>query len=294
MAVTTALLPIQWAIGEVNALLYIITLHLSVAVAVMAHNHNHVRTFKSKRLNAAMDYWITIFYGFPAFAWIPTHNLNHHNFNNREGDYTITYRVSESNNLFTLLTYPTISGIYQQPPTRAYLKKLWGKNRQRFWFSVSQYVVVAVYLAIFFAIDWKKALLFVFIPQQVSLMAVLVFNYIQHIHANEESEWNHSRNFVGWALNALLFNNGYHTIHHFKPGLHWSVLPREHAKIDHLIEPELKERSFWWYMIRVYILGIFFPRFRTRNMRLERIRAAQASAETVAAAEPVAPSAAGA
>jgi beta-carotene hydroxylase len=272
MFVAIALLLVQWSLDELNPFLFVLALHMGVAASVIAHNHNHLRTWKSKALNVVTDYWITLFYGFPAFAWIPTHNMNHHKRNNREGDYTITYRLSERNNLFTLLTYPTISGLYQQQPTTQYLRHLWRKRRSRFLYSVSQYVVLAIYLGILFALDWRKALLYAFIPQQFGLMAVLIFNYIQHVHADEESRWNHSRNFVGWALNAFLLNNGYHTIHHEKPGLHWSVLPEEHAKIASQIDPALAERSFWWYMIRVYLLGIFVPRFRTRSMRLARLQ----------------------
>jgi hypothetical protein len=59
---------------------------------------------------------------------------------------------------------------------------------------------------------------------QVSLFAVLIFNYVQHVHADEESRYNHSRNFTG-LLNAMLFNNGYHTIHHEHPGVHWNETP---------------------------------------------------------------------
>jgi fatty acid desaturase len=272
MALTTAILPVQWMLGGVNPVLYPVCLILAVAVSVIAHNHNHVRTFKSKRLNAAMDYWITIFYGFPAFAWIPTHNLNHHAETNGDRDYTKTYRYSEANNIVTLLTYPTISGFFQQRPIREYLKKLWGKNRERFWFSFSQYILLGSYLAVAFIVDWEKALWYIFIPQQVSLFAVLIFNYVQHVHADEESSLNHSRNITGWGLNALLFNNGFHTAHHEQPGLHWSKTPELHAELAPQIDPALNERSFWWYIVRVYILGLFVPRFRTKSMRLARLQ----------------------
>ncbi len=120
-------------------------------------------------------------------------------------------------------------------------------------------------------LDWQKALLFVIIPQQVSLFSVLVFNYVQHVHANEESEWNHSRNFTGF-LNFLLFNNGYHTIHHHKAGLHWSTVPEAHKEIEHNIDHVLLERSFWWFILRSYFLSIFIPKFRTNSMRLNRLR----------------------
>lgn len=69
----------------------------------------------------------------------------------------------------------------------------------------------------------------------------------------------------------MLFNNGYHTIHHKAPGIHWSATPHAQEKILHLIDPSLNERSFWWYMTRVYVLAPFHPRFRSVSKRLERM-----------------------
>ena len=269
--ITTALFIAQWMWLGVNPFIYTWFLFMSVAVAVMTHNHNHLPMWRSKVMNVLTDWWLTVFYGFPIFAWIPTHNKNHHKFNNREGDDSITYRVSEKNNFLTLVSYPTISGYYQQKAIMVYLKEMKANNKEKFWVSISQYVVLVLWVAAALIIDWEKALLFVIIPQQVSLFSVLIFNYVQHVHANEESEWNHSRNFTGF-LNFLLFNNGYHTIHHHKAGLHWNKVPEAHREIEKNIDPILLERSFWWYIFRSYILSIFIPKFRTNSMRLERMR----------------------
>ena len=271
MAVTTALLIVQWSRDSFSPLLFIACLFMAVSVAVIAHNHNHLTIWKSKTLNAFTDYWLTLFYGFPAFVWVPTHNQNHHKFNNREGDYTITYRYTEKTNLFTLLTYPTVSGLHQQKAIGGYLKKQYRINRSRFWFCISQYLLLLSFLAAAFAIDWQKALLYIFIPQQVSLFVVLIFNYVQHVHTDEESPVNHSRNIVGPVMNWLLFNNGLHTVHHDNPGQHWSKAPAAHAKIAGKIDPRLNEQSFWWFMIRVYILGLFSEKARSSSMRLERM-----------------------
>jgi fatty acid desaturase len=232
--------------------------------------------WNSKKLNVLTDWWMTVFYGFPVFAWIPTHNKNHHRFNNRDGDDSITYRISEKNNFLTLVSYPTISGYYQQKAILDYLKLMKSKNKEKFYLSLSQYAILISWVAAAFILDWHKALLFVIIPQQVSLFSVLVFNYVQHVHANEESEWNHSRNFTGF-LNFLLFNNGYHTIHHETAGLHWSKIPEAHQKIENNIDPVLLERSFWWYIIRSYFLSVFIPGFRTISMRLLRIKRMESS-----------------
>ncbi len=169
--------------------------------------------------------------------------------------------------------YPSVSAFHQQKPIRAYLSKQYRINKKRFWFCISQYVVLVAFLGAAFLIDWKKALLYIFIPQQVSLYVVLIFNYVQHVHADEDSSVNHSRNIVGPLMNWLLFNNGLHTVHHDNPGLHWSKAPAAHAKIAADIDPRLNEQSFWWFLIRVYILGMFSSEARGSSMRLERIAA---------------------
>ncbi len=278
MALTTGLFILQWTSIGVHWLTYTIYLFLSVSVAVITHNHNHVRMWKSDFMNTLQDWWLTVFYGFPVFAWIPTHNKNHHKMNNRLGDYTITYRFSEKNNLVTLLTYPTISGYYQQKAIKEYLKAMYNSKKGRFFLSMAQYAVLVVWIAAFLFIDWQKAIWFVIIPQQVSLFSVLIFNYVQHVHANEESEWNHSRNFTG-HLNFMLFNNGLHTIHHETAGLHWSQVPEEHKKIEKNIDSSLLERSFWWYIFRNYVLGLFNNKFKTDSMRLRRIEAERRAAK---------------
>ncbi len=269
--VTTAMFIAQWLWIGVNPFFYAWYLFMSVAVSVMTHNHNHLPMWESKRMNTLTDWWLTVFYGFPIFAWIPTHNKNHHRFNNRKGDDSITYRLSERNNFLTLISYPTVSGFYQQRAITSYLKDIRKTNPVKFRLCISQYVVLIVWVAAALILDWQKALLFVIIPQQVSLFSVLIFNYVQHVHANEESAWNHSRNFTGF-LNVILFNNGYHTIHHHKAGLHWSKARDAHKEIEKNINPDLLEKSFWWYILRSYILSLFIPKFRTISMRLERLK----------------------
>jgi fatty acid desaturase len=272
MAVTTVLLIVQWNRAAIQPVLYVWCLFMAISVAIIAHNHNHVPMWRSRLLNILTDYWLTLFYGFPAFGWIPTHNKNHHLRNNRAGDYTITYRVSEKNNLFTLLSYPSISSYFQQKPIADYLKKQWHSDRRKFWLAATQYLLLGIYYAGAFFLSWKKALLLIVIPHQVSLFSVLIFNYVQHVHADEESEYNHSRNFTG-LINLMLFNNGFHTIHHKSPGIHWSLTPAAQDKILHLIDPSLHERSFLWYILRVYLLAPFHSGFGSVSRRLQRINA---------------------
>ncbi|MFY0650955.1 MAG: fatty acid desaturase [Cyclobacteriaceae bacterium] len=283
MTASTVLFFYLWTAPGFNWGLYIVYLYLAVTFSVFAHNHNHLPVWKSEFMNQIHSCWITIFYGFPIFAWIPTHNRNHHRYNNTEPDYTKTYMVSEKNNLWTLLIYPTLSGMAQQKAVFTYYKSLFGSDWKKFTYYSLQIISLLIFTVGAFILDWQKALIYVFIPQQVSLNAVLVFNYVQHVHADEESEFNHSRNIVGWPLNFFLFNNGLHTIHHMNPALHWSETPAAHAEIEAKISPELKEKYFFGYLFKAYILGIFIPSMRTKSMRLARKAKEQQEATLVTA-----------
>lgn len=276
MAITTAMFVYQWNNGfgftPINVAIYIVYLHFSVAVSVMAHNHNHINMWNSKPLNVLTDWWLTAFYGIPVFCWIPTHNRNHHRYNNKPEDYTSTFKNYEDNTLFTLVSYPGVSSYYQiKEGIIPYMKNLLKTDKKIFWEYIIQTVVLVAWIAVFVVLDWKKAILYVVIPQQVSGYFVMIFNYVQHVHADEESKWNHSRNFMG--VNLFLFNNGYHTVHHEKAVMHWSESPAAHAKVAHLIDPKLIEKSFWGYIFRVYIFGPIFPNLKTKSMRLQRIAA---------------------
>jgi len=277
MVITSALFAYLWLSGIqmgslLHVALYVLLLFMSVTVSVMAHNQMHVPMWKSSVLNVITDMWITCFYGFPVFAWIPTHNRNHHRFTNKEPDNTRTYRFSEANNFWTIVTYPSISGSVQLWAIKEYLKERWKLNKKEFFYCILQITVLVSWYAVFFYINWLFALLYVVIAHQVALYVVMFFNYIQHVHADEESEYNHSRNIVG-PLNFFLFNNGLHTVHHMNANLHWSKLPEAHKKIEHLIDPALNEKSFWGYLFKAYILSVFVTKYKTKSLRLKRMGA---------------------
>lgn len=270
IAITTGFFIANWLSPKLNWYYYIGSLFMAMSVTSMVHNHNHVSVFKSRILNFIYEQWLTIFYGYPVFAWKPTHNQNHHVYGNREGDMAPSYMVGEGNNLLTLIRYPMASGSVQQKINIKFIKGLWKTNRKRFYYYISQFVSLALFIGAAFLINWKKALLYVIIPQQVALNIVLVFNYIQHVHCDEESRWDHSRNITGPVMNYLLLNNGFHTVHHENPRLHWSESRAAHYKVAHKMDPRVNEPSYVWYMFRTYILGIFFKSARTENMRAER------------------------
>ena len=267
LAFMTGLFFYQWhAPGLMNLWLYPLSILMGVTAAVISHNQNHLPMWKSRPLNLLTNYWIGIFYGHPAIGWVPTHNQNHHKYNNSEGDLSISPRIFKGNHLLALLVYPTITSFAQTPAIRSYVWGLRKTNRSLYWEAISEYVVFFGLMVLGFWLDWRKALVLMLIPQQVALFTIQAFNFCQHIDCDKDSEWNHSRNMVGYWVNLVLFNNGIHTVHHFKPGIHWSELPALHAEHAHKIDPELLQSNMFSWLFRTYILSIFYPAAKPRSL----------------------------
>ncbi len=268
LVLAPGLVAIQYARPDLVKYLFWVSCYFSIATSTIAHNHNHSPTFHSKKLNSLFGNWISLIYGFPTFAWIPTHNLNHHKYVNTEGDATITWRFTNRHNAFVAATYFFVSAYYQQYPTKAFIEKVKEKNPALYNRIIGQYAFWAggyvALLVLAIRLHGLTTGLYVFlmsvgVPAIVALWTVHLFNYEQHVHTDPWSKHNHSRNFVSPVLNFLLFNNGYHTAHHENPGLHWSKLPDAHAKIEALIDPVLKQKSVWWYWFKQYVLAAVLP-----------------------------------
>lgn len=246
--------------------------YFALACGVIAHNHNHCPIFESRSLNQIFSNVISIFYGYPAFAWIPTHNMNHHRYVNRPGDATITWRYSNRHNAFVAVTYFFISSYWQGQPIREFIVKAKEKNHKVYQQIMLQYAVfISAHLG-FLATGivlygWRGGLyiyaMALFVPSFFALWTIMLFNYEQHVHTDPWSKHNHSRSWDGRSLNFFLFNNGFHAAHHEAPGVHWSRLKDMHEKLVPKIDPRLVHRGIFGYFFRQYVLAFIFPEVGT-------------------------------
>jgi beta-carotene hydroxylase len=264
-----------------------VSLYLGACAGVFSHNQNHCPAFKSRRVNVFYAAWLGVFNLFPVFMWIPTHNLNHHRYVNKAGDATITWRYSTKNTWLIASTYYFVSVYWQRAPIREYLRNARRTRPQLYREAIVQYVAAlgghGVLLALAVALRGARiggmAYAFGFlVPAIFAEWHAIFFNFLQHVHCDPWSDYNHSRNFVSKLGNWLLFNNGYHTVHHAKPGLHWSELPRAHLQIADRIHPELNQRTVIGFCLRAYLLGACNERFRTRQVGLPAYQRADPSA----------------
>jgi fatty acid desaturase len=191
---------------------------------------------------------------YPVSANVPAHNLVHHGFaDDGQPDWADPAQVRFRWNLLNLLHFPNVAG----PTTFAGVvrwKALRGKAAFRRAYAIESAFAFGL-TAILLACDFWTALFFVVVPQLWGARWFLRINLIQHDGCDLASEVNHSRNFVGTVFNFFMMNNGFHTIHHDKAGLHWTELPRAHREeIAPAIDPRLEERSMIGYLVRTYLL----------------------------------------
>lgn len=272
VAIAPTLVAIQYARPELVPYLCWFSGYFALACGIIAHNHNHCPTFANKRVNAVFANTISIFYGYPTFAWIPTHNLNHHRYVNTAGDATITWRYTNSHNAFVAATYFFVSSYFQSGPINEYIRKARQKNPALFRRILTQYAVWGgAHVGMFALGAWLYDASTGFylwgmtmgLPALFALWTIMLFNYDQHVHTDPFDKYNHSRSFTGKLLNFLLFNNGFHYIHHEYPGTHWSKAEELHWQVHDKIHPSLALKSVWWYWFKQYVLAVFVPSLGT-------------------------------
>ena len=235
--------------------LFLAACYFSFLNAVVIHNHLHQGVFQSKRLNMVWRAILSFGALYPASANIASHNLVHHHFDDDgQPDWAAPEHVSFRWHFLNLLHFPNVAG----PQTFAGVGR-WISVQDRPEFS-RQYTYETVFAfgltGLLLLADFWGALFYVVMPQLWGARGILRINLIQHDRCDVTTDWNHSRNFVGRAFNWIMCNNGYHTIHHNRAGLHWSELAEHHARdVVPRIDPRLDERSMVRYLLRTFFFG---------------------------------------
>lgn len=222
--------------------------------AVITHNTIHCPVFVSRTVNRVFQVVLSLTYGNAVSAYVPGHNLSHHKHVQTTKDVMRTTKVRHTWNLLNMIQFAPKIAIAIMKNDAAYVGAMKGTHKKWFVQYRIETATVLVTTIALFILDWKKALIYWFIPHIYAAWGIISMNYLQHDGCDIDHPYNHSRNFVGRLVNWWTFNNGYHGIHHDKPGLHWSLLPQAHADIYHgNIDPRLEERSMFLFLVRTFI-----------------------------------------
>lgn len=225
-------------------------LYCSYLAGVLTHNHNHLPVFHGRAANVAYGAWLTVFYGFPIVSWLPTHNQNHHRHHDGEGDATSTRRLAPVDGLLAALCYPLRSSYHQLPELARFARGAFrARSRHRTRIVLESAALVGVHTAALAAFVARHdaapgALAYFFalgLPALLGTYWMMLTNYLQHVGCEPSSAHDHSRNFVSPLFNWFVFDNGFHTVHHEHPTVHWSRCRALHATVAARIRPELDQ-----------------------------------------------------
>ncbi|MBS2025314.1 MAG: fatty acid desaturase [Deltaproteobacteria bacterium] len=221
---------------------------------ISGHNAMHAPVFTSKGLNRLWQVVLSLTFCYPVSAFVPVHNLSHHMHLQTPRDVLRTTEVRHRNNLLNLLHHVLMAGAHIHALNAVYLWRIHQKKRAWFLQARLEIIAVLLYGSTLITLSGARFFEWVFLPALIGQLMIFGFGHVQHDGTDEQSEFNHSRNFKGRLFNWLIFENAYHTIHHNQPGLHWSKSPEVHAKlIAPHIHPALDQQSVLAYMWRTYV-----------------------------------------
>lgn len=252
------LFPLPWWAGVP---LWALTVVFAFVGAVSTHNVIHCPMFYRPALNETWRLVQTVWYGQPVSLYVPVHNHSHHKHTQTRKDLTRTTKVDHRWQLLNLL-----HGAQWQRAASRDVKLYFAAQEQEGGRIVRQFrtelaVLVVVY-GVLALIDWRLWVLYVVLPHVLGTFGIRAINFLQHDGCDYDLHgYDHSRNFTGRFFNWLFLNNGFHTIHHMRPGLHWSVLRERHAA---LVAPHIHAALDVDHFGRWFLWNIVWPGRRQR------------------------------
>jgi fatty acid desaturase len=238
-------------VGVLSAVVcFLANVFLVLVTSLINHNHRHCLIFTSSFLNRAMNVLITFGMLAPSTRLHAVHSLNHHrHFANGE-DWASYHLVKpDLRGLARTLRYLLSACLLiRRKRTSLQLNSSLRQDLKVERTALAVYVVGLALVAPPWALAWLIG------SCATGLLLLLLANLVNHDGCDLVSDHDHSRNFTSSIENFFFFNNGYHTIHHARPGTHWSEYPALHAtETRPKMSPSLEHRSFLVHLFTTYL-----------------------------------------
>jgi len=233
----------------------------SFACACITHNAMHARVFVQRAHEQVLRLVLSVAYGHPVSTFIPGHNLSHHRHTQSRKDPMRTSKVRYRWHVLNVLLFQlAVTRDVFRMDMRFLNMQRRGSAHDRACFvrTCLEWCVVVMSNLGLGLLDWRRFLLYVYIPHIAAQWGIVTMNMLQHDGCDAHTPpaavgFNTSRNFTGGLLNFLTFNNGFHTAHHLHPSMHWSLLPASHATIAHKIHPALNQTCMASYVFTTFV-----------------------------------------
>lgn len=199
---------------------------------LMFHCICHRKCFRRRNqwMHTYITWLVCPFFGHAPEGYFSHHIGMHHIENNMEDDTSSTmgYQRDSARGFLAYFFKFLFVGVKN---TLLYLyhrrkKKLYSR------FTAGEYIYMAFCIAMCF-VNLKATLLIFIVPLLFARLVMMLGNWTQHsfIDSGDPSNlYTNSINCINTKYNDVCWNDGYHIIHHLRPGMHYTDMPAEFLK----------------------------------------------------------------
>ncbi|MEI9911296.1 MAG: fatty acid desaturase [Bacteroidota bacterium] len=211
---------------------YISQLYFKGRFGLMLHCICHRKCFKQpyQWLHTYITWFVCPFFGHAPEGYFSHHLGMHHIENNMPDDTSSTMpyqRDSVRGFLIYFFTFlfvgvkNTILYLYHRKRKKLYMR-----------LTLGEYVYLAFCIGMCF-VNLKATLLIFIVPLLFARLVMMLGNWTQHAFidgTNPDNLYTSSINCINTKYNDICWNDGYHIIHHLRPGMHYTEMPAEFLK----------------------------------------------------------------
>jgi len=194
---------------------------------LMIHNITHRRLFRKRYrlLNNYVIWFVGPFFGHTPETYFVHHVGMHHEENNMEDDASSTLPYQRDSvidfikyylNFIFLGFRDTFMYLFNRKKKKYYMRLTYGEG------------AYFIFCCAMCFVNLKAALLVLIIPVLLSRLVMMLGNWTQHAFVDPEDPANMYRNCytcINTSYNKKCWNDGYHLMHHLKPGAHYTDMP---------------------------------------------------------------------
>lgn len=242
--------------SEAPLLLRIVLFTLTAFWAAVAnHTHRHRAFTNSDALNRLLNLLLTLMTGAPSTRLHAVHMYNHHRYYKEKDDWSGHHLAGNTRGTLRAVRYLTSSTL-----------RMWGQRkslrldpRELRAIKIERACLLLFIVCCLYVWGVTSFALVVLPAWILSWGLLLMANLANHDRCDLNSQANHSRNFLNPIENWLLFNNGYHAVHHLTPGLPWWELPKAHRRLHSSEELRFERNSFFGFLVSEYLGHVSYP-----------------------------------
>lgn len=200
------------------------------AVCAFNHHHQHLSVFRVPLLNRALELMYGVQTGITSHGWVLHHSLGHHvNYLDQRTDESRWRR--DDGTRMNELEYSLVVG------GTAYARVLQVSRRTGKYLGIFVVMGVLTLSIVAALVAWRPVpgLVVFLAPMIIMLFYTAWATFTHHAGKKTSSHFVASNNILHRGYNIVTGNLGYHTAHHYRPGVHWSQLPALHDSIAHKI-----------------------------------------------------------